>query len=183
MPEYRRIFIPGGTYFFTVITYHRQPHFNIQDNCHLYRKAVQFIAEKHPFEEVAYCILPDHIHTIWTLPEHDSNYSLRWQAIKGSFTRWFQERNDKLLVHNTSHLKRREAAVWQRRYWEHLIIDDNDFDNHMDYIHYNPVALGLVNRAIDWQWSSFSHLVEEQYYDSDWGEGEPPKIPKISFGE
>ncbi len=183
MPDYRRIFVPGGTYFFTVITYHRRPLFLNPDNCYLYRKAVQFIAEKHSFEEVAYCILPDHIHTIWKLSEDDSDFPLRWRAVKGSFSRWFQEINDKLPIHNVSHLKRREAGIWQRRYWEHLIIDDKDFDNHMNYIHYNPVALGLVKRPADWQWSSFAHFVEQEYYESDWGEVEPPKIPRVSFGE
>jgi putative transposase len=183
MPEYRRIFVPGGTYFFTVITYHRQPLFLNPNYCRIYRKAVLSIAEKHPFEEVAYCILPDHIHTIWTMPEHDSDYPLRWQAIKGSFTRWIQIMDGRRPIQNSSHLKRREAAVWQRRYWEHLIFDDRDFDYHMDYIHYNPVALGLVNRPIDWKWSSFLRFVEAEYYESDWGENEPPKLPKISFGE
>ena len=183
MPEYRRILLPGGTYFFTVITYHRQPLFINQENCRLYRKAVQFISEKYPFEELAYSILPDHIHTIWTLPEHDSDYPIRWRVIKGNFSRWYQELFGLVQVNNKSHLKRAEAAVWQRRYWEHFIRDDFDYENHMDYIHYNPVKHGLVTRPRDWKWSSFANHVRNGYYELDWGDEITPKFIDSAYGE
>ena len=183
MPDYHRIFIPGGTFYFTVVTYHRQPIFSNPDAPRLFRKSVRAVMEKHPFCEVAYCILPDHIHTIWTLPEYDSDYPIRWRAIKGNFSRWYQESFGVVVVHNESHQKREEAAIWQRRYWEHLIRDDLDFDNHMNYIHFNPVKHGLVTRPRDWNNSSFSFQVRDGYYPPDWGEKMAPKIPDKEYGE
>ncbi|MGB8253045.1 MAG: transposase, partial [Anaerolineaceae bacterium] len=91
MPEYRRVFLEGGTYFFTVVTYNRLPIFNNKLAINLFRMAVKDISLKLPFNEIAYCILPDHIHCIWKLPDDDCNYSLRWGAIKSTFTRWYQE--------------------------------------------------------------------------------------------
>jgi putative transposase len=183
MPEYRRIFIPGGTFFFTIVTYERQPLFFNPDTRQLFRKAVHAVLDTHPFCEVAYCILPDHIHTIWTLPEHDSDYPIRWRAIKGNFSRWYQELFGLLTVNNESHQKRGEATIWQRRYWEHLIRDDFDYENHMDYIHYNPVRHGLVTRPQDWKWSSFEDHVKNGTYEPDWGYEITPKFTVTSYGE
>jgi putative transposase len=183
MPNYRRIFVPGGTYYFTVATYNRQPIFNNPNTQRLLRKSIMVVMEKHPFCEVAHCILPDHIHTIWTLPEGDSDYPMRWRAIKGNFSRWYQESIKPFIVNNNSHQKRKEAAIWQRRYWEHFICDDFDFDNHMDYIHFNPVKHGLVTRPRDWKWSSFAFHVRNEYYPADWGEDASLRIPDDKYGE
>jgi putative transposase len=183
MPEYRRIYIPGGTFFFTVVTFNRQPIFSNIDACILLRKAIRYTIERHPFDEVAYCILPDHIHAIWTLPENDYDYPIRWRAIKGNFTRWYQEKHKPTEIINKSHFTRGEATIWQRRFWEHYIRDDNDFDNHMNYLHYNPLKHGLATRPADWQWSSFNIQVKEGYYAPDWGEADVPKIPDRIFGE
>lgn len=183
MPNYHRIFIPGGTFFFTVNTYHHQPIFTNPDVFSLFRKSVTAVMEKHPFCEEAYCILPNHIHTLWTLPEHDSDYSLRWRAIKGNFSRWYQELYGAVIVQNKSHRNRKEAAIWQRRYWEHLIRDDRDYNNHMDYIHFNPVKHGLVRLPQEWIWSSLVIHVKNGYYPPDWGDGMEHGIPDKEYGE
>jgi putative transposase len=183
MPEYRRIFVQGGTYFFTIVTFNRLPIFSNDDACHLLRKVVLRVKQSHPFEEVAYCILPDHFHTLWKMPENDCDYPLRWRAIKGIFTRDYQELLFYRSKRNASRLKRRESSIWQRRYWEHLIRDDLDFNNHMDYIHFNPVKHGLVNCPREWKWSSFVDQVKNGYYPTDWCGDLPPKIRGDRFGE
>jgi len=183
MPEYRRVFLEGGTYFFTVVTFNRLPIFANETSRSLYRKALKDISLKYPFIEIAYCLLPDHIHCIWKLPPDDSNYSLRWRAIKSCFTRWYQNQIGSGGERNESRGKRAEAAIWQRRFWEHTIRDQEDLNNPIDYIHYNPVKHGLVEHIIDWKPSSFHRFVNNGYYPKDWGEIVKPKFSDKSYGE
>lgn len=96
-------------------------------------------------------VLPEHLHAVWTLPEADSNYSLRWMLVKRSFTR------------------RLGRSPWQERYWEHLIRDDGDFERHVEYIHFNPVKHGLVQRAADWRHSSIHKYIRQGLVAPDWG--------------
>jgi len=147
MPEYRRVKIKGGTYFFTLVTYHRQPIFSSSSHCHHLLAAVKHVANYHPFELLAYCILPDHIHVIMALPEHDFNYSTRISLIKRRFTRQYINELDWQPPKRESYEKRQESGVWQRRFWEHFIRDEEDLHRHIDYVHYNPVKHGLVSQV------------------------------------
>jgi putative transposase len=85
-----------------------------------------------------------------------------------------EERND-------SRVKRHEAAIWQRRFWEHTINDEEDFEMHLDYIHYNPVKHGYVDRPADWAWSSFQRYVKEGIYENDWIGGDEGRIQKLDY--
>jgi putative transposase len=115
-------------------------------------------------------VLPDHMHCIWTLPEVDIDYSVRWSIIKRTFTQCV--RGTVRTAHPTiSRLKRREGSVWQRRFWEHQIRDERDYQMHCDYIHYDPVKHGLAGAPNDWPHSSFKKFVSAGHYANDWGQG------------
>ena len=169
MPEYRRSFIPGGTYFFTVVTYHRLPILVTKEARNILRLALKDVKRRFPFSIDAVCLLPDHVHCIWTLPEGDANYSVRWGEIKRIFSTKYQKMMSLNEPRSLSREKRGEAAVWQRRFWEHTLRDEEDFRRHLDYIHYNPVKHGLVERVSEWEWSSFHRYVRIGWYDAGWG--------------
>ena len=164
MSHYRRSHLSGGYYFFTVVTYDRRKLFldALARDC--LHSAWQATHARHPFETVALCLLPDHLHCIWKLPEGDARYSSRWNAIKGIFSKSFlrQEGNDG--IRNESRRRTGEAALWQRRFWEHQIRDERDLQRHVDYIHYNPVKHGLVQDLREWPWSTYHRYVLEKRY-------------------
>jgi putative transposase len=168
--QYRRVKVKGGTYFFTLVTHNRQPFLTQPENIALLRKAFHYVMQKHPFTIDAIVILPEHLHCIWTLPSSDADYSLRWRLIKSYFSRKCDLKYQG--ERSISRQKKQEKAIWQRRYWEHLIKDEQDFINHVDYIHYNPVRHGLVTMAKDWQYSSFDRYVEKGIYEKNWGVSE-----------
>ena len=183
MSEYRRAYIPGGTFFFTAVTYNRTPLFSQPKNVTLLRQAVATVKSQMPFKFLGAVILPDHFHFIWSLPPNDTNYSKRLGQIKILFTRSL--RGERSLPHNVSKSrhKRRESDVWHRRFWEHAILDEEDFAKHLEYIHYNPVKHGLVSCPHFWPYSSFSLWVQKGVYTDDWGcvcNGGMPKIPDLS---
>ena len=183
MPEYRRIKIAGGTYFFTVVTYKRKPILtNI--NCRLLlHVAWKDVMVRFPFHTDAICLLPDHIHCIWTLPEGDNNYSLRWSEIKKKFSKAYHLKFGTQDERKPSQVKRKEAGMWQRRFWEHIIRDSDDFNSHVEYIHYNPVKHGLVDRVKDWEWSSFHRFVKDGFIDENWGASYSGPLGENRFGE
>jgi putative transposase len=183
MAEYRRIWEPGGTYFFTVVTFDRQPILTNPKCRAILRKAWKDVQTKHPFETIAVCLLPDHLHTIWRLPKGDSNYPMRWNEIKRRFTHEYMRQVDARCDRNESHLKRREQAIWQRRYWEHTFYDEDDLNAHIDYIHINPMKHGLVKRVADWPWSSFHRYLRMGVYSVDWGGNVDCVIKDRSMGE
>ncbi|MBA1444760.1 MAG: transposase [Chromatiales bacterium] len=166
MSHYRRAKTIGATYFFTVVTKDRKPWFRSEENIRILREAFRIIIKARPFEIEAAVILPDHLHCIWKLPENDSDYSGRWREIKKRVSRQLDTRTN----------ARGERPVWQRRFWEHQIRDEQDWRNHMDYIHYNPVKHRLVERVIDWPWSSFHQAVAKGWYERDWGSTGPSNI-------
>jgi putative transposase len=139
------------------------------------REAFKYVSKNHPFAIDAFVMLPDHIHCVWTLPDGDSDFSIRWGLIKGYFTKRCNEKYKS--SRNESRVKRSEQAVWQRRFWEHQIRDDDDFAKHVDYIHYNPVKHGYVNSPHEWEYSSFHRHVKEGLYNINWGAGD-----EIRFG-
>jgi len=140
MSRYKRIYIPGATYFFTVVTYNRIPLFSAPRHVALLRESFHYVMQKRPFCVQAAVVLPDHIHCIWNM-SNNADYSLRWQMIKTHFCR--------TLRNNQPAWK--QKAIWQPRFWEHVIRHEQDLHCHMDYIHYNPVKHGLVSRPIDWE--------------------------------
>jgi putative transposase len=168
--DYRRAKIKGGSYFFTVVTYGRNKILTNNENVFLLREAFRHVMEGHPFILDAFILLPDHLHCIWTLPEGDMDFSKRWRLVKSYFTKKCDHEHKN--TPNASRKKKNEQAVWQRRFWEHLIRDDEDYLRHVEYIHYNPVKHGLVKAPKDWPYSSFHKYVREGKYDLNWGVGQ-----------
>jgi putative transposase len=181
MPNYRRVKIKGGTYFLTLVTYQRQEIFSSEFARKEFLKAIQHVQTFHPFLMIAYCILPDHIHLILKLPENDDNFSMRIAEIKKRFSKnYFIKLNcpKKVLSYPKGQNK-----IWQNRFWEHFIRDQNDLYQHIDYIHYNPVKHEFVSHAKDWSSSSFRQFVEEGFYDINWGQGCLKETSQQLFGE
>ena len=164
--RYRRAKTPGATYFFTLVTHQRLPILCQTENINLLRNAFRYVIKQHPFKIDAIVILPDHLHTIWTLREEDADFSTRWRLIKSYFSRKCDASSQGKMTASRHH--KGEKAVWQRRFWEHQIRGDLDFVNHVEYIHYNPVHHGLVRSPKDWQFSSFHRYVEAGVYDLMW---------------
>jgi putative transposase len=181
MPNYNRFRVEGGLYFFTVVTYHRLPFLVTLSAQKILHDAWQTAQARFPFDTLAVCLLPDHLHCIWKLPADDSNYSIRWRVIKNLFTVRYLKEVGMEETRNESRIKRHEAAIWQRRFWEHTILDEDDFEAHLDYIHYNPIKHGLVERAADWKWSSFHKYVHEGLYDIYWSDGDEGRLQSFPF--
>ncbi len=177
--DYRRNYVPGGTYFFTVVTLGRRRFLTSEIGRCCLRRALLREKERRPFRILAIVLLPDHLHTVWTLPEGDADYSLRWGKIKENFTRLFSpEVGDLDHPYSSSRLRHREANVWQRRFWEHTIRDDDDLKRCVDYLHWNPVKHRLVERVVDYPWSSFHKFARSGEYRPHWGRVDPcPGMP------
>lgn len=183
MPEYRRIKIKGGTYFFTVVTFGRLPILTSSHVRAALREGIQEVRQSLPFTIDAWVLLPDHLHAIWTLPENDDNFASRWAIIKRIVSKRFGSLDGTGGSITDSLSKRGERRIWQRRFWEHLIRDELDFQRHLDYLHWNPVKHGYVKRAIDWPYSTFHRFVTRGIYSNDWGGINEGEIANISFGE
>lgn len=163
---YRRNYQLGATYFLTLCLQNRTSNLLIKEINSL-RNAYQKIQTKMPFKTEAIVILPEHIHALWTLPQDDCDYSTRVRLFKTYFTKQLDLKSK--LTYHASRLSKNESGIWQRRFWEHTIRDEQDFNNHMNYIHYNPVKHGWVKLPKDWQFSTFRKMVEQGFYPSDWG--------------
>ena len=151
MPNYRRNYVPGGCYFFTVNLADRSQDLLIR-HWPLLRQTIQAVRVDRPFRLDALVVMPDHLHAVWTLPEHDADFSSRWRAIKSRFSKAL----------------RVEEAVWQRRFWEHTLKDEASYRRHVDYVHLNPVKHGYVSKIQDWHFSTFHQYVEKGLYAPDW---------------
>lgn len=162
--RYRRTTVAGGTYFFTVNLAQRDRTVLV-DHVEVLCSVLRTVRRRHPFHSDAMVILPDHLHAIWTLPEGDHDFPTRWMLIKAGFSRQLaaEERRSR------SRLVKGERGIWQRRYWEHLIRDDEDYARHVEYIHYNPVKHGYVVRAVDWPYSSMHRYIAAGVVSADWG--------------
>ena len=163
MPNYRRAFVPGGSWFFTVTLLDRRSDL-LTERIDVLREALAATRRRYPFAIDSIVILPDHIHAIWTLPGDEADFSLRWCLIKARFARAIPDVEHRSAVRDA----RGERGIWQRRYWEHTIRDESDFARHVDYIHINPVKHGLVTRVRDWAHSSFHRMVKLGIYPEDW---------------
>jgi putative transposase len=172
--HYRRDYTQGGTYFFTVVTFRRMRFFKDENAIVCLRNAFKEEMARRPFVIDAIVILPDHIHSVWTLPKEDADYSMRWRNIKRSFTKQVAVSERPTVFASRQH--KGEQAIWQRRFWEHRIRDEQDFSNHVDYIHYNPVKHGYVTRPSDWAHSSIHRYIRQGVLPTTWG-GEGIVIP------
>lgn len=168
MPDYRRAWCPGGTWFFTINLQQRHGNDLLVRHIDSLRMAVRHVRNKHPFNIHGWVVLPDHMHCMISLPENDSDFALRWRLIKGRFSRSIPPTE----WCSSSRLQRGERGIWQRRFWEHLIREERDYAAHMDYIHINPVKHGLVTQVIDWPYSTFHRYVEQRVYPPDWAGGD-----------
>lgn len=170
MPNYRRASIAGATYFFTVVAYRRQRILCDDAVRFALRTAIAATRADRPFDILAWVLLPDHLHCIWTLPDGDADFATRWSMIKRrvSLACRISHRQTELLT--ASKRKHRESTLWQRRYWEHQIKDEADLARHVDYIHYNPVRHGLVARPADWPYSTLHRDIARGIYPLHWGE-------------
>lgn len=148
MVLYRRNRVAGGCYFFTVTLHDRRQRY-LTEHVDLLREAFRVVMARKPFTIDAIVVLPEHLHCIWTLPAGDDDYPARWQAIKAHFVRALAKRGITAATQADG-----GAGIWQRRYWEHTLRDDEDVANHVQYIHYNPVKHCLVERAEDWPYST-----------------------------
>jgi putative transposase len=149
MPDYRRLYVPGGTYFFTVNLADRRSRL-LTDEIAKLRTAYRTVAATWPFDTIAICVLPDHLHCIWTLPEGDADFSTRWRLIKLNFSKSVAKSADPAQGRRPG-----ERGIWQRRFWEHLVRDEQDMEACINYIHWNPVKHGLVTEIPDWPHSSW----------------------------
>ena len=176
MTNYRRNFVHGGSYFFTVNLADRRSRL-LTENIGLLRTAFRDTRARHPFAIEAIVVLPDHLHAIWTLPEGDADFAVRWRLIKAAFSRGLPQREQV----SASRAAKGERGIWQRRYWEHTLRDDRDVTRHVDYIHFNPVKHGHVECVRDWPYSSFHRMVRLGIYPADWaGDG---KDDGVASGE
>jgi putative transposase len=165
--EYRRAWQPGGTYFFTINLLRRSGNDLLVRHADVLRAIVARVRASHPFRIHAWVVLPDHMHCVIELPPGDTNFALRIRLIKMQFSLAIpatERRSD-------ARLRRGERGIWQRRYWEHLIRDEDDYRAHIDYVHINPLKHGLVRCVSDWPHSTFHRLVASGVYTPDWAGG------------
>ena len=164
MTNYRRDRTRGATWFFTVAIADRRSDLLVREIDRL-RAAVRRVRADWPFHVDAWVVLPDHMHALWTLPEGDHDFSTRWRLIKSHFSRGLPRRE----AISPSRARKGERGLWQRRFWEHRIRDEEDFRRHMDYIHINPLKHGYVHRVADWPFSTFGRYVRQGVYAANWG--------------
>ena len=170
--RYRRANADGGTYFFTVNLADRSSSLLIE-HVDVLRESVRRVRSQHPFEIAAWVVLPDHLHAVWTLPQSDADFSTRWMLIKAGFSRRIEQGE----FVRASRLRKGERGIWQRRFWEHQIRDDEDLERHIDYIHINPVKHAHVSRASDWAYSSIHRYIRSGDLSADWAASQESMLP------
>jgi len=173
MVQYRRSRVAGGTFFFTV-NLHDRRHRLLVDHADALRNIVRAIQTESPFVIDAMVVLPDHWHAVWTLPLEDAAYARRIQRIKAHFTRHLVRAGVNLAID-----KRGEYLLWQKRFWEHTVRNERDFEAHVNYVHINPVKHGHVTRAMDWPHSTLHRYIKMGLLAANWG----CASPEGTFGE
>jgi len=164
MTNYRRAKFKGGYYFFTVVTHQRRAFLTGELARYCLREIWQKVRNTRPFDVIALCLLPNHLHCIWKLPEGDNDYSTRWSLIKKGFTRSYLTAGGTESPQSKSRRQKRRRGIWQRRFWEHQLRDEHDLQMHVDYIHFNPVKHGLTERPDQWPWSTYHRYIETGRY-------------------
>ena len=171
MPNYRRAWHPGGTYFFTVNLLQRQDNDLLIRHVALLRNVVRTVRQHHPFRIHGWVVLPDHLHCIIELPKNEADFAVRWRLIKGAFSKGLsitEQRSEVRMARRTWHMAAPLLGA--------LVRDEADFRAHMDYIHINPLKHGLVKQVSKWPYSTFHQLVEKGVYPADWAGGEEDKL-------
>ncbi|PXX42703.1 REP-associated tyrosine transposase [Undibacterium pigrum] len=163
--RYRRANVPGATYFFTVNLQNRKSQL-LTEHIDILRTAFRTVQQRYPFKIIAMVVMPEHLHAIWELPQGDLDFSLRWSLIKAAFSKALPKQENISI----SRQQKRERGIWQRRFWEHLIRDDDDLEMHISYLHYNPVKHGYVDQASAWPHSSLHKFIAQGILDINWGE-------------
>ena len=171
MPNYRRAYVPGGSFFFTLVSDRRAPIFRDPPGRPLLGSVIRRAQLKWPVTINAIVLLPEHLHAIWSLPSGDTRYSARWGWIKKEFTKEWLALGGLEQPVSTGREQEGRRGVWQRRFWEHTLESEDDFERHFDYIHYNPVKHRHVRCPRDWLWSSFHRWVTAGVYPADWACG------------
>ncbi len=172
MRTYTRVRIAGGSYFFTVNLAERRGNNLLVRYIAELREAFRQTRREHPFTVDAIVVLPDHLHCVWQLPPDDADFPTRWRLIKARFSRCI-DAGERI---SQSRQRKGERGIWQRRYWEHAIRDEQDYQRHMDYIHFNPVKHGYVQSVKDWPYSSFHRWVKRGFYPGDWAAVSPEVV-------
>jgi putative transposase len=172
MSNLRRYYVTNATIFITAVTNYRIPIFKDPDNIQILFTTFKNVVLLHPYELFAYVVLPDHIHLIIQLIKGQENFSTIMKSIKGNFT----------VNYKKAHYIQNNLVLWQKRFWDHIIRDENDLQKHLDYIHWNPVKHRYADTPLKWEQSSFPKWIERGVYDSTWGiGGEPEMIQKMDF--
>jgi putative transposase len=165
MVNFRRYYVPDAIVFITQVVHQRSPIFQNEEAAELLRTTTHRVKELHPFAMLGYVFMPDHFHLL-IRPTGKSNFSQIMHSLKGNFT-WQYKR----AIGCSEHL-----AVWQKRFWDHVIRDEADLHRHLDYIHYNPVKHGLVEDPFAWPYSSFRVWQERGAYPEGWGSVPPETV-------
>ena len=168
MPDYRRAFEPGGTFFSTLVTEGRAPILCTELARSLLHDCIAECARTRPFVLEGMVLLPDHVHAMLTLPPGDTDFSTRWSFIKARFSHEWIAHGGVEQRRTGSRVANRRRGVWQRRFWEHVIRDRHDRAIHWDYMHYNPVKHGLATCPHGWPYSTFGKWVGRCAYEADW---------------
>jgi putative transposase len=183
MPNYKRARFEGGYYFFTLVTYNRRKLFQNDIARSYLRQAIEETQSRHPFEIFSFCLLYEHLHCIWKLPQGDCDYSKRWSSIKGLFSMKYSKLIGNNIEVSPSRTCKGEVCIWQRRFWEHQIRDEKDLQRHVDYIHYNPVKHNLIQKVEDWPWSTYHKFVMGGFYGQPDDFMDVTNIKLNEFGE
>lgn len=154
----RRYYVSNAIVFITQVVAWRTPIFREERFITLWRSVLHEVKKHHPFEMIGYVILFDHFH--WMMrPTGSSNFSDIMHSLKRNYTLEYK----KLIGING------KMQLWQKGFWDHLIRDENDFERHLDYIHFNPVRHGYVEKPEAWPHSSYLHWQERGAYSAGWG--------------
>lgn len=165
MVAYRRARAAGGCYFLTLTLQDRSSDLLVRYSTQL-RQCLLNVQTQMPFRLPALVVLPDHLHMLMVLPSDDADFSARVRKFKRAFVVTLRQQVGVGVKTNA----KGEANIWQRRFWEHLIRDEQDYRRQVDYIHFNPLKHGLVARVQDWPFSSFHHYVRQGLLPIDWAD-------------
>lgn len=154
MTNIRRYFREGQVYFLTHVTDERQP--VLINHIDIFWRAYSAVIDSSGAESIAWAVLPEHFHLI--IDPHEADLSSLMKRFKLKFSGLYRSRLDLY-----------RGRVWQHRFWDHVIRDQEDFNRHIDYVHFNPVKHGLVRDPFEYEHSSLPKFFREGYYSRDWG--------------
>lgn len=167
MPNFRRYYVPDAIVFIAGVTRDRMPCLESDSDLDLFWDTLRHVRDIHPFHLLAYVILPDHFHWLMHTQDESGNFSKVLHSVKRNYTLNFK----------VAHGITTSFSLWQSRFWDHLVRNEQDLVDHFDYIHWNPVKPGYVQCPQSWSQSTFLHWVERGYYEPGWGHsGEPSSI-------